>query len=99
MDLARLAKAVHGDIAAQTEYHGEIGQEAGTCLGVYLIEKLSGITYKMGNSSIKMNPEQAWKQLRMVEDFARNVDVKVFHVDYYQRAQRSAPTFRTISLD
>ncbi len=80
---------LHEDIAAQTEYCGEIWQEAGTCLGVYLIEKLSGITYiEMGNSSIKMNPEQASKRLRIIEDFAGYVDVKnFFYVDYYKPMQ------------
>ena len=61
MDLVRLAKAVHGDIAAQTEYCGEIGHEAGTCLEV--------------------------KQMRMIEEFARYVDVEDFYADYYKPIQ------------
>ena len=70
--VAQLAKAIHGDIAAETDYCGEIGQEAGACLGVHMIEKLSGVTYiEMGNFSVEMNQEQASKQLRTIEDLAR----------------------------
>ena len=70
--VAQLAKAIHGDIAAETDYCGEIGQEARACLGVYMIQKLPGVTYiEMGNFSVEMNPEQASKQLRLIEDLAR----------------------------
>jgi hypothetical protein len=70
--VAQLAKAIHGDIAAETDYCGEIGQEAGAPLGVYLIQKLPGVTYiELGNFSNKMNPEMASKQLRLIEDLAR----------------------------
>ncbi len=70
--VAQLAKAIHGDIAAETEYHGEIGQEAGSRLSVYIIQKLPGVTYiEMGNFSVKMTAKQASKQLRMIEDLAR----------------------------
>ena len=70
--VAQLAKAIHGDVAAETEYHGEMGQEAESHLHVYTIQKLPGLTYiEMGNFSVKMNLEQASKQLRMIEDLAR----------------------------
>lgn len=69
--VAQLAKAIHGDIAAETDYYGEIGQETGTSLAVYLIQKLPGVTYiELGNFSTKMLPEMASKQLKLVEDFA-----------------------------
>ncbi len=38
--VAQLAKAIHGDVAAETEYHGEIGHEADPRLDVYTIQKL-----------------------------------------------------------
>ena len=70
--VAQLAKAIHGDIAAETEYCGEIGQDATRCLSVYTIQKLPGVTYiEIGNFSIEMEPEQASKQVRTIEDFAR----------------------------
>ena len=70
--VAQLAKAVHGDIAAETVYCGEIGQDARGCLSVYTIQKLPGVTYiEMGNFTVEMSPEQASKQERLVEGFAR----------------------------
>ena len=70
--VAQLAKAIHGDIAAETDYCGEIGQDPGNCLSVYTIQKLPGVTYiEMGNFSVEMKPEQASKQVKIVEDFAR----------------------------
>lgn len=78
--IAQLAKAIHGDIAAETDYCGEIGPEAGASLGVYLIEKLPGVTYiELGNFSSKMTPEMASKQLRLIEDLARYGISKPLH--------------------
>lgn len=62
--VAQLAKAVHGDIAPETDFHGEIGQEAGASFSVYLIQRLPGV-------SKKMNSEVASKQLGLIEDIAR----------------------------
>jgi len=70
--VAQLAKAIHGDIASKTDYHGEIGQEAGAFFSVYLIQRLPGVTYiELGNFSKKMNSEVASKQLGLIEDIAR----------------------------
>ena len=70
--VAQLAKVIHGDIAATTDYYGEIGENPGASLGVYVIQKLPGVTYiELGNYSRKMTPEEATKQLRLVEDLAR----------------------------
>ncbi|KAL9128891.1 MAG: hypothetical protein Q9217_002513 [Psora testacea] len=85
--VAQLAKAIHGDIAAETDYCGEIGQEAGACLDVYIIQKLPGVTYiEMGNFSVEMNPEQASKQLRLIEDLARygNQDLYVICCELFE---------------
>ena len=70
--VAQLAKAIHGDITAETDYYGEIGRGGEACLCVYVIEKLPGITYiEMENFSVEMSAEIATKQLRLVEDLAR----------------------------
>lgn len=70
--VAQLAKFIHGDIAAETDYRGEIGQGAGASFGVYLIQKLPGVTYiEFRNFFKKMDPEVASKQLRLIEDIAR----------------------------
>lgn len=70
--VAQLAKAIHGDITAETDYYGEIGRGGEACLCVYVIEKLPGITYiEMENFSVEMSAEMATKQLRLVEDLAR----------------------------
>lgn len=70
--LAQLAKAIHGDIAAETEYQGEIGQEEGRRFAVYVIQKLPGVPYiEVGSFSVEMNQEQASRQLKMIKDFAR----------------------------
>lgn len=70
--VAQLAKAIRGDITAETDYFGEIGQGAGACLSVYVIQKLLGITYiEMENFSVEMSSEMASKQPRLVEDLAR----------------------------
>ena len=65
-------KAIHGDIAAETDYCGEIGKKAGVSLGVYLIQKLPVVTYiELRNFSNKMDLEVALKQLRLIEDLIR----------------------------
>ena len=47
---AQLAEALHRGIAAEMNSVGEIGLGAGTCVGVYVIEKLPGRTnIEMGN--------------------------------------------------
>lgn len=70
--VAQLAKAIQGDIVAETDYCGEIGQDARGCLSVYRIQKLLGVTYiEIGNFSIEMKPEQVSKQVKTVEDLAR----------------------------
>lgn len=70
--VAQLAKAIHGDITAETDYYGENGRGGEACLCVYVIEKLPGITYiEMENFSVEMSVEMATKQLRLVEDLAR----------------------------
>ena len=67
--VAQLAKAIHGDITAETDYYGEIGPGGEACLCVYVIEKLPGITYI--EMALEMIPEMASKQVRLVEDLAR----------------------------
>ena len=69
--VAQLAKAIRGDIAPETDHCGEIGQDARWCLSVYTTQKLSGVTYiGLGNFSVEMKPEQASKQVKMIEDLA-----------------------------
>ncbi|KAL9124204.1 MAG: hypothetical protein Q9217_006446 [Psora testacea] len=95
--VAQLAKAIHGDIAAETEYHGEIGQEAGPRLAVYTIQKLPGVTYiEMGNFSVEMDLEQASKQLKMVGDLARFFAASWLHPQLVTQNQREA-TKTTVS--
>ena len=70
--VAQLAKAVHGDIAAETDYCGEIGQDVRGCLSVYTIQKLPGVTYiEMEHFTIEMDSKQTSKQETLVEGFAR----------------------------
>ena len=70
--VAQLAKAIHGDIATETDYCRGIRQEPGASLSIYVIQKLPGVTYiDLGNFSRKMIPEEASKRLRLVEDLAR----------------------------
>ena len=64
--------------------YGEIGGEAGACLVVYLIQKLPGVVcIELGNFSDKMNPEQALKQLRLIEDLARYGKSRIY-LNYYK---------------
>lgn len=72
IDLAQRGKEIHGNIAARTDYYGEVGQHSTQPLAIYVIDKLSVVAYiEMGNFSIKMDADQASRQLRIVEDFAR----------------------------
>ena len=69
--LAQCAKKIHGHLAAETYYHGEIGHSTHR-LAIYVIEKLPGVAYiEMGNFSAKMDTDRAMRQFRMIEDFAR----------------------------
>ena len=74
--VTQLAKAIHGNISAETDYYGDIGHEAAS-LGVYLIQMLPGVTYiELGSFSYQMNQEEASKQLRLIEDFARYEELR-----------------------
>ncbi|KAL8725170.1 MAG: hypothetical protein Q9166_007524 [cf. Caloplaca sp. 2 TL-2023] len=100
--VAQLAKAIHGDVAAETEYHGEIGHEAELRLDVYTIQRLPGLTYiEMGNFSVGMNLEQASKQFRMIEDLARYFAASWLHpqlVPYKQREKTRTIVSRKLAL-
>jgi len=76
--MAQLAKAIHGDIAAETDYYGELGHKGRASLGVYLIQKLPGVPYiELGNFSNAMNSDMASNQLTLVQDFARYAKISI----------------------
>lgn len=81
--LAQCAKEIHGHLVAETFYHGEIGDSTRR-LAIYVIEKLPGVTYiEMGNFSADVDTDQAMRQFRMIEVFARYL--------FYLLSRRSFP--------
>jgi len=69
----RRARSIHGPLVAETNYHGQIGQDRP--LLVYIIEKLPGITYLeyQLRSGLRqsLSEQQYNRQRTLVKDFAR----------------------------
>lgn len=62
--VAQLAKAIHGDIAPKTDYHGEIGQEAVTYRAGELFEE-----DESGGGLEAIGIDQGYCQVRKIKTF------------------------------
>ncbi|KAI1960766.1 hypothetical protein LOZ58_003839 [Ophidiomyces ophidiicola] len=69
--IIQLAQEIHGDVVPPTQYYGEIESGPTAPVQIYIIKKLSGITYIDVVLQYHRNPSCSMPKLRVIQDLSR----------------------------
>ncbi|KAI1941940.1 hypothetical protein LOZ66_001421 [Ophidiomyces ophidiicola] len=86
--IIQLAQEIHGDVVPPTQYYGEIESGPTAPVQIYIIKKLSGITYIDVVLQYQRNPSCSMPKLRVIQDLSRYFASAWLQPQYVPQAKR-----------